>query len=60
MNARSLSVEVLKAENQRMRIALLAILHRCEGSIHTTDQDTGKTFAEIARDAIRDVAGLRA
>lgn len=45
-----------------MRAALLAILTRSGGRLYDTDQETGKTFDEIARDAITDKrqsAGLR-
>lgn len=53
----------LKAQNARMRKALVAILTRSGGKLYSTDQETGKTFEEIAHEAITDErrsAGLRA
>jgi hypothetical protein len=53
----------LEAQNRRMRAALIAILTRSNGKLFDTDQETGKTFDEIAREAITDErrsAGLRA
>lgn len=56
-------IKELQRQNRAMRDALVAILTRSAGKLYDTDQETGKTFDEIAREAITDErrsAGLRA
>lgn len=42
----------LRRDRRILRAALTAIVNRCGMDIYKTDQVTGKTFAEIATDAL--------